>query len=1158
MTNNGNGATSTANNGRRGSTPVDEKTSKYLRRPEVAAVIDDVISQCIKEMPEDPAQYIYEYLERQVSSREPSMCASGGAVTPPAKPLAVPHPPVVPQPPAPRPSAEGGASPRLQQHADKPDAEAKPAAADDTKATSCDDTAADSELLNWILDCRNVPISRELPAPPASAAKHARAEEAQMLVNKIRAYDEASSSAYSTDLIEASSMSTADKEQVFRAVTLSTAAIINAGSNLTAVCDIIANTTRSLVGAARCTFFMVDSKRKKLTATIKEKTVRLAFGEGLAGTVAMSQKALRVDNAYEHPKFSPETDIAMGFVTKAVLTMPMLVDDKLIAVVQLVNKETPFNDGDEKILELFTSIAGVTIRNRLYWREHQRRAATAEKLAEINAALANNELDEVQLIPAIIRGAKTVVDADRCAFFSVNKDTNTLTAHLEGVQEQLSLSGERGIVGWVAKHEQPLNIPDAYADNRFNKEVDQASGYKTKSVLCFPIIARGELVAVAQVINKHATDSADGPSVFSHEDEETVMEFGRVAGVCMRNCAVYKSLKQHEADLREVSITAMRVSSLGTPSDPKPSLEVIAEKLQLHMQASRAIVYTTVEDVSIGRIHPVAAFPPLSADIYGDQSAAGLNGTLTQTVSLLSPSSGGLQNQSFSAIAEAAFSMNARFVDLRDSANATTLQQLSQQLGDSSTASSPESNAMGSRTESKPSSFESDIHAVLVVPMMDDTPIGAVAIINPSVELAEDYVRLFNRYAREQSSRRRSTAEPGPPVFDTVRAYVSLATFALRVARLVESVTMTGNNLQALMGMGDGKLDDSSDSPSNTGLSVVRLASPPMMPSVAVLEPDQVVELQSLDFNVHPYREGLTPSSELTGLLMYMFTDNGVLDSVKISHRAMAKFLVAVRSRYRDVPYHNFFHAFDVTQTVYALLRMAKLEDVVPKPQQFALLLAAVVHDVDHMGLNNNFHQRADTDMGIVSSLAGHKSVLEVHHCQVTIELVGRMQLFAETPKSLRVEILKTMINCVLATDMAMHKEMMANYAEQLGEGFDAATGGDAQQLLLTMLLKMADISNIAKRFDISRRWGIAVTEEFYRQGDHEREEGLEVTPMFDRAKKAELAHGQIGFINFLGLPFFKLTATVVPAYQVLPDTCESNVGHWKKVLQVHSEGGES
>ena len=70
---------------------------------------------------------------------------------------------------------------------------------------------------------------------------------------------------------------------------------------------------------------------------------------------------------------------------------------------------------------------------------------------------------------------------------------------------------------------QPLNITDAYLDDRFNAQIDKITGYRTKSILCLPILNElGECIAVAEAINKSNDDYSSEETIiyFSQEDEE--------------------------------------------------------------------------------------------------------------------------------------------------------------------------------------------------------------------------------------------------------------------------------------------------------------------------------------------------------------------------------------------------------------------------------------------------------------------------------------------------------------------------------------------------------------------------------------------------------------------------------------------------------------
>ena len=68
-----------------------------------------------------------------------------------------------------------------------------------------------------------------------------------------------------------------------------------------------------------------------------------------------------------------------------------------------------------------------------------------------------------------------------------------------------------------------------------------------------------------------------------------------------------------------------------------------------------------------------------------------------------------------------------------------------------------------------------------------------------------------------------------------------------------------------------------------------------------------------------------------------------------------SEFLSAIASRYLDNPYHNYKHGCDVCHTVYRLVRVSGLEAVCSGVEFFSLLVAAVAHDVGHLGVNNAF-----------------------------------------------------------------------------------------------------------------------------------------------------------------------------------------------------------
>merc|ERR1712137_1050964 len=305
----------------------------------------------------------------------------------------------------------------------------------------------------------------------------------------------------------------------------------------------------------------------------------------------------------------------------------------------------------------------------------------------------------------------------------------------------------------------------------------------------------------------------------------------------------------------------------------------------------------------------------------------------------------------------------------------------------------------------------------------------------------------------------------------------------------------------------------------------------------------------SESFNVHDYAE--SPKRErLIPLCVYLFEHLNFLEIFNVQRAKFVRFVLTVASKYRDVPYHNFTHAFDVTQTAFVYLTRNNVMNTLLPVDAFSLLLSCIVHDLDHMGLNNSFHTKVETPLGLLSNAFGTTSVLEVHHCNLTLEILANEAtgILDGMRKDDKRTCYKNLLSNILATDMAQHKRFADEFLEKCGQGYDAENL-DHRRAATMMLIKCADVSNITKVFNISRLWAIAVTTEFYAQGDKEKEMGCSVTPNFNRDTKPELAQTQIGFIDFVGVPFFTLVSSVFKDMEVYIDRMKSNRHRWDQLL---------
>lgn len=178
------------------------------------------------------------------------------------------------------------------------------------------------------------------------------------------------------------------------------------------------------------------------------------------------------------------------------------------------------------------------------------RVAALERLLEVARRLgATVDLD--QLLATIVSAAIDLLECDRATVFLYDAKADELWSRIAtGIAgspiSEIRFAASRGIAGEVARTGQLVNIPDAYADPRFNPEVDRASGYRTRSILAVRLADHDDAtVGVLQLLNKRS-------SHFTPSDEEIAGFLGGQAGVAIQRqqlLAHYAEKQRIERDL---------------------------------------------------------------------------------------------------------------------------------------------------------------------------------------------------------------------------------------------------------------------------------------------------------------------------------------------------------------------------------------------------------------------------------------------------------------------------------------------------------------------------------------------------------------------------------------------------------------------------------
>lgn len=309
----------------------------------------------------------------------------------------------------------------------------------------------------------------------------------------------------------------------------------------------------------------------------------------------------------------------------------------------------------------------------------------------------------------------------------------------------------------------------------------------------------------------------------------------------------------------------------------------------------------------------------------------------------------------------------------------------------------------------------------------------------------------------------------------------------------------------------------------------------------------------------------------LSVCLLFSQRANAIRDKVKIASEfqdccaAFLKECAAGYDRGKMAPYHTFGHAVDATFTLWRTLDLIAAETYLGHLECFGLTVAALAHDIGHMGRSNVFLTEIEHELAICYN---DMSSLENMHCSKLFQILAKhdCNLFSELNEVIYSHIRHIIVDSIIATDFAQHGGMVKEFESMYGvnaELFDTADEmymnteefpprelmeyfktPDVKKTLRTVLLHFADISNPMKPFPVAERWAELVLKEFALQGEEEKALGIPVGPLNDK-KTVNLPLSQIGFIEFVVAPLALAMARVLPPVWFTNQMIIDNANIW-------------
>ena len=276
----------------------------------------------------------------------------------------------------------------------------------------------------------------------------------------------------------------------------------------------------------------------------------------------------------------------------------------------------------------------------------------------------------------------------------------------------------------------------------------------------------------------------------------------------------------------------------------------------------------------------------------------------------------------------------------------------------------------------------------------------------------------------------------------------------------------------------------------------------------------------------------------------YLFQKYGLREFLQVTEEVQDSFFLSLETGYKNNPYHNACHAGDVCQSLMYFTFQSDLCKNLNALESATSIIAALGHDIGHPGLTNRFIVNNRESLAIQYN---DISVLENMHCStifLTLDQPAK-NVFKNLSNEDWLIMRKLMIYMILETDMSRHFEILGKFKSKSSNL--NISNADDKLIILGMGLKCADIGHSAKSTDLHEKWTQLVCEEFFLQGDIEKQRKQTVSMYCDR-ENTDIAKSQAGFIKNICMPLYEVWCNYLNSdtiYTSCLKQLEKNFKHW-------------
>lgn len=159
------------------------------------------------------------------------------------------------------------------------------------------------------------------------------------------------------------------------------------------------------------------------------------------------------------------------------------------------------------------------------------------------STLINSSLEIESVLDYAMKFSEEFINAEASSIYELDEEKDELFIRVargekKDLIKKVRLKVGEGVAGWVVQTGEPMVIQDVYKEKKFSNKYDRMSGFKTRSLLCVPLILRGKTIGAIQVLNKK------NHKHFTKADQEILISLSQQIAVAIENAKLYRRLEQ--------------------------------------------------------------------------------------------------------------------------------------------------------------------------------------------------------------------------------------------------------------------------------------------------------------------------------------------------------------------------------------------------------------------------------------------------------------------------------------------------------------------------------------------------------------------------------------------------------------------------------------